>query len=127
MPTPAAADADRGQDFARADREGSGGDDLITAAVKAANADAWGKYAAAIERWEAITRPAPSPTEPNRNGNPRLNPAFSEWMMGWPAGHVTAVPGVSRNDALRIVGNGVCPQQAYAALGYLFEIARAAA
>ncbi|AKU45050.1 DNA methylase [Mycobacterium phage Quico] len=82
----------------------------------------WGKYAAAIARWEAVAGPAPSPTEPNRNGNPRLAAAFPEWMMGWPAGWVTAVPGISRNDALRIIGNGVCPQQAYAALQILVRV-----
>ncbi|AGT12377.1 methylase [Mycobacterium phage Daenerys] len=82
----------------------------------------WGKYAAAIARWEAVAGPAPSPTEPNRNGNPRLAAAFPEWMMGWPAGWVTAVPGISRNDALRICGNGVCPQQAYAALQILVRV-----
>jgi DNA (cytosine-5)-methyltransferase 1 len=48
-------------------------------------------------------------------------------MLGWPLGHVTGVPGISRNDQLRIVGNGVCPQQAYAALGLLFAIAEVAA
>jgi DNA (cytosine-5)-methyltransferase 1 len=35
-------------------------------------------------------------------------------MMGWPIGW-TAVPGVSRNDRLRLCGNGVVPQQAIAA------------
>jgi len=83
----------------------------------------WGRYAPAIARWEQIVGPAPSPTEPNRNGKPRLNPAFSEWMMGWPAGWVTAVPGISRNDALRIIGNGVVPQQAVAALRWLLNVA----
>ena len=82
----------------------------------------WGKYGPAIERWENATRPAPAPTEPNSKGNPRLNAAFSEWMMGWPAGWVTDVPGIKRNDALRIVGNGVCPQQAIAALRYLLSV-----
>ena len=80
----------------------------------------------AIARWESLTRPAPSPTEPNSKGNPRLAAAFSEWMMGWPAGWVTAVPGVSRNDALRIVGNGVCPQQAAYALRLLLSAFRTA-
>lgn len=85
-------------------------------------AQEWGQYAAAIQRWEQITRPAPSPTEPNKNGNPRLSAAFSEWMMGWPDGWVTDVPGISRNEQLRILGNGVVPQQATAALQWLSQI-----
>ncbi len=125
LPTPATADGDRGPDFARTDRDGSGGDDLVTACAKAERDTRWGKYAAAIERWEQVTWPAPAPTEPNTKGNPRLNPAFPEWMMGWPAGWVTDIPGISRNDALRIIGNGVCPQQAIAALRWLLEISTA--
>jgi DNA (cytosine-5)-methyltransferase 1 len=39
--------------------------------------------------------------------------------MGLPAGHVTAVPGLTRNAQLRILGNGVVPQQAAAALEWL--------
>lgn len=43
--------------------------------------------------------------------------------MGWPAGWVTdPAIGISRNDQLRIVGNGVCPQQAIAALRYLLAV-----
>lgn len=127
LPTPSAADAERGQDYARANRAGSGGDDLVTAAVKAHNTSQWGKYAAAIHRWEQIVGTAPAPTEPNKNGNPRLSAAFSEWMMGWPAGWVTdPAIGISRNDQLRIVGNGVCPQQAVAALRFLLSVEVAA-
>jgi len=96
--------------------------------VKATNASQWGKYEAAILRWEALTRPAPAPTEPNKNGNPRLAAAFSEWMMGWPAGWVTdPAIGISRNDQLRIIGNGVVPQQAIAALNRLLGIAEVTA
>jgi DNA (cytosine-5)-methyltransferase 1 len=70
-----------------------------------------------------VTRPAPEPTEPNRNGNQRLAASFSEWMMGWPSQWVTdPAIGISRNDQLKIVGNGVCPQQAAAALRYLLEV-----
>ncbi|WP_329564266.1 hypothetical protein OG711_25330 [Streptomyces uncialis] len=36
--------------------------------------------------------------------------------MGLPAGHVTAVPGLSRTAQLRALGNGVVPQQAAHAL-----------
>ncbi len=42
-------------------------------------------------------------------------------MMGLPEGWVTDVPGLSRNAQLKALGNGVVPQQAAAALTYLFE------
>lgn len=88
----------------------------------------WGKYAPAITRWESLTRPAPPPTEPNKNSNPRLSAAFSEWLMGWPEGWVTdPAIGISRNDQLRIVGNGVCPQQAAAALRMLLSVCEVSA
>ena len=85
------------------------------------NPDRWGDYAPAIRRWETLTRPAPAPTIPGRNGNPRLNPAFSEWMMGLPSGWVTDVPGITRNEALKAIGNGVVPQQAAAATRWLLD------
>ena len=123
LPTPAAADGQLGQDFARANREGSGGDDLVTIAVKADRDHQWGKYAPAIARWESLTRPAPAPTEPNKNGNPRLSAEFSQWLMGWPDGWVTdPAIGISRNDQLRIVGNGVVSRCAEAAIRYLLAV-----
>ena len=39
--------------------------------------------------------------------------------MGLPDGWVTDVPGITRNDQLRMLGNGVVPQQAIAALELL--------
>jgi DNA (cytosine-5)-methyltransferase 1 len=86
--------------------------------VRSLKAD-WGDYAAAIARWEHITRPAPEPTMLSRKGTPQLSPAFSEWMMGLPAGWVTDTPGITRNEALRALGNGVVPQQAEAAVRFL--------
>jgi len=79
----------------------------------------WGIYSDAIARWEALTRPAPAPTQPSKKGTPQLSAAFSEWMMGLPAGWVTDVPGITRNEALKALGNGVVPQQAEAALRFL--------
>lgn len=77
---------------------------------------AWGPYAPAIDRWAAaLGRPAPPPTERGLKGAPRLSPRFVEWLMGLPAGHVTGVPGISRNDQLKALGNGVVPEQAAAA------------
>lgn len=86
----------------------------------------WGRYADAIARWETIHGPAPAPTMTSpRTGNQQLSPAFTEWMMGLPAGWVTDVPGVTRNEALKLCGNGVVPQQATAALRHLAGMANA--
>jgi DNA (cytosine-5)-methyltransferase 1 len=74
----------------------------------------WGKYGPAIARWESITRPAPAPTI-YRGKRPRLSPSFVEWMMGLPAGHVTG-HGLRPAQELKMLGNGVCPQQAELAL-----------
>jgi DNA (cytosine-5)-methyltransferase 1 len=46
--------------------------------------------------------------------------------MGLPAGHVTDVPGLTRNGMLKALGNGVVPAQAEAALRYLLAIKAAA-
>lgn len=81
----------------------------------------WGVYETAIHHWEHLTRPAPPPTEIGPKGSARLSPAFTEWMMGLPAGHVTAVPGLTHNDQLRALGNGVVPQQAAAAIRWTLD------
>ncbi len=61
--------------------------------------------------WQGIT---PNPVELGE-----LSPRFVEWMMGLPAGWVTDVPGLSRTGQLRLLGNGVVPQQAAYALSVL--------
>ncbi|MGL4297538.1 MAG: DNA cytosine methyltransferase [Candidatus Neomicrothrix subdominans] len=74
----------------------------------------FGGYAVAVERWERILgRPAPDPTVAGR-----LNPELVEWMMGLPAGWVTS-HGLSRTQQLRVLGNGVVPQQAGVAVAQL--------
>ena len=79
-------------------------------------------YGPAIRRWEQITgRTAPCPTEPGTRGNRRLAPLFVEWMMGLPTGWVTAVDGIPRKEQLKILGNGVVPQQAHHAYGLLLD------
>lgn len=40
--------------------------------------------------------------------------------MGLPAGHVTEVPGLTRTQQLKALGNGVVPQQAEAAIRLLY-------
>lgn len=97
--------------------------------------DAWGPYAAAIARWESVVgRTAPAPVRMDgKGGKARLNPELTEWMMGWPAGWVTASAQLSRAEQLKACGNGVVPQQAAAALRMLLarpgvpEIRRAVA
>lgn len=82
----------------------------------------WGKFEPAIRRWEeTLGQPAPLPTKPDgKEGAHRLSSAFTEWMMGLPAGWITDV-GLSRNDELKACGNGVVPQQAALALRVLLE------
>lgn len=83
---------------------------------------AWGKYQAAISRWEMVLgRQAPAPTQLSRRGTPRLSVSAVEWLMGLPDGHVTDVPGLTRNDQLRLLGNGVVPQQAGTAVTWLYD------
>lgn len=89
-------------------------------------------YAPAIHRWEAITgRVAPEPTSFLANGNARLSAAFVEWLMGVPAGHVTAVPDIPRRHQIRILGGGVVPRHGIAGielcLSMLAELERRAA
>lgn len=68
-----------------------------------------------------MTRPAPTPTLPDgKNSSHRLSARFVEWMMGLPEGHVTDV-GLTRNEQLKALGNGVVPQQAALALTHLLS------
>jgi len=50
----------------------------------------------------------------------KMSSRFVEWMMGVPDGWVTGV-GLSRTQELKMLGNGVVPQQAAAAYGWLLE------
>ena len=112
LPTPTTTQ--RGADANRETRDGAGPN------LHNAVAD-FGIYAPAIARWEAVLgRPAPAPTEPTGTGGAqRLSPRFVEFMQGLPAGWVTDVPGITRNEALKALGNGVVPQQAAEALRWL--------
>lgn len=83
----------------------------------------WGKYEPAIRRHEAwIGRPAPHPTSIGVRGGKTLNPALSEWMMGWPAGWVTDVPALTPNEQKKLCGNGVVPRQIQAAVRHLLPL-----
>lgn len=83
---------------------------------KARRFDRFGPYEPAIRRWEQIMgRPAPYPVDYKG-----IEPVFVEWMMGLPKGHVTSL-GLSRTAELKMLGNGVVPQQAALALHYLTQ------
>jgi DNA (cytosine-5)-methyltransferase 1 len=56
---------------------------------------------------------APNPLELGK-----LNPKFVEYMMGLPVGWVTDLD-ISRSQQLKLLGNGVVPQQAYYAIDKL--------
>jgi DNA (cytosine-5)-methyltransferase 1 len=83
----------------------------------------WGEFEPAVRQWERILgRAAPAPTAAGARGGQSLNPQFVEFMMGLPEGHVCDVPGLTRNEKLKALGNGVVPQQAEAVLRYLLNI-----
>ena len=88
----------------------------------------YGDYAAAIARWEKVTgRAAPPPTTPPRRegGKLQLSARFVEWMMGLPDGHVTGPDlALPREHQLRLLGNGVVPQQAALAVRQLTQTVR---
>lgn len=76
----------------------------------------WGKYTRAIRRWsETIGRPPPTPAK-----DLKLSSSFVEWMMGLPEGWVCDL-GLPRTVELKMLGNGVVPQQALLALELLNE------
>lgn len=80
----------------------------------------WSIYEPAIRRHERVLgRPAPAPTVAGARGAQRLSPAFAEWMMMWPAGWVTDVPGLTRNQMIAALGNGVVLPCAAAAIAHL--------
>lgn len=57
---------------------------------------------------------------PNTLVDGKLNAKFVEYMMGLPVGWVTDL-GLSRSQQLKMLGNGVVPQQAYHALELLCQ------
>ena len=130
MPTPRATDGTKGGPNQR----GSSGDVMLPSATASlpapratrggsstetaelATSQDWREYEPAIRRQEAaFGYPAPLPTEPNKNGKPRLSAEFSSWLMGLEPGWITNTPGITRNEALKAAGNGVVPQQCEAA------------
>lgn len=114
LPTPRAGDGTKGGP----NQAGSSGDLMLPSAVQD-----WREYEPAIRRQEAaFGRPAPLPTEVGPKGSPRLSARFSEWLMGLPDGWITdpamwadVKPSTARNQQLKLAGNGVVPQQCYAA------------
>jgi DNA (cytosine-5)-methyltransferase 1 len=71
----------------------------------------WEQFEQAIRRWEStIGRAAPAPLIDNR-----LNPKFTEWLMGLPDGWITDLD-ISWTQMIKACGNGVVPQQAKLAL-----------
>lgn len=123
LPTPKALDGIKGNLKTSQERLDSGHQiDLPNIANDYSAGMSWGKFEAAIRRWEeTFGREAPAPTKPDgKEGAHRLSADFVEWMMGLPEGWVCSPElGLKRNDQLKALGNGVVPQQAELALRLL--------
>jgi DNA (cytosine-5)-methyltransferase 1 len=128
LPTPTVVDLGRGRTVEEWDRwcdkmrgrhgNGNGHGPSLTIEMQRKLTD---KYGPALARWGHILgRPAPAPVVVGSSGRPALAPRFVEWMMGLPDGWVTEQP-LSRRQQVKILGNGVVPQQAMLALGLLVD------
>lgn len=73
---------------------------------------------------EAVARYREWIEQTREGGRARLSTKFVEWLMGLPEGHVTGADlGLTREQQLRLLGNGVVPQQGAAAIYQLTKIA----
>jgi DNA (cytosine-5)-methyltransferase 1 len=119
LPTPTAVEGTKGMTSTPEHRKATGHQIMLSNHAPQLTTS-WGRFQPAIRRWEqTINRPAPAPTKPDgKDGNHRLSPEFTEWMMGLPQGWVTDC-GLTRNEQLKACGNGVVPQQALLALQLL--------
>lgn len=89
---------------------------LEEAGGEARRLSGFGAYEPAVRRWEQrLGRVAPPPTDEKG-----VSTWFVEWMMGLPSGWVCDM-GLSRTQELKMLGNGVVPQQAAAAYGWLMQ------
>jgi len=125
LPTVMANEAEKATNRQNAEQRAQTGQVMVTnVAQTLEQSGTWGQYEPAIRRWESIIgREAPAPTIPDgRDGQQRLSPLLTEWMMGLDEGHITSPEiGISRNDQIKAAGNGVVPQQASLALRYLLK------
>ena len=81
-----------------------------------------GDYGARVRLWESITgHPMPEPEEDSPRGGRRLSARFGEWMMGLPRGWVTGIRAIPRSAQIKILGNGVVPQQGRVAIHTLAQ------
>ena len=82
----------------------------------------WGDSSPAILTWAMLTGHAPPPIVGDRQDyRAETTTEFIEFMMGLPPGWVTQVPGLTRNQQVKSLGNGVVPQAAAAALTHLLN------
>ncbi len=111
LPTPTVSQGRNDTSARKPDAEFNSGTTLQDVAYS----DTFGRYQAAVDRWAALFTPPPAPTT-----NGKLNPAFAEWMMGFPAGWVTdPALGLTRSAQLKAIGNAQQPQTAAAAFSIL--------
>lgn len=81
-----------------------------------------GEFGARMSLWESLTGyRMPEPEEDSPRGGRLLSARFGEWMMGLPPGWVTGFRTIPRTAQIRILGNGVVPQQGRLAIHALAQ------
>jgi len=128
LPTPAASDGERSS------WQNHNGESAYRLTDFMLDHEKMQKVEPALKRWQNISRrKMPAQFDTTLRGTQRTSVAFVEWVMGWPKGWVSELPDdnwmngrsgltpIPKEYALRVLGNGVVPQQVQMALGRLFN------
>lgn len=75
----------------------------------------YGSYAEAVARQASVFGEPPDPLTDEGD----LAPQFTEWLMGYPVGWVSDLPGFTDEDVRKMMGNAVAPPQGRLALKLL--------
>jgi DNA (cytosine-5)-methyltransferase 1 len=104
------------QIFNGSDRDEYGGSGEI--ATNSDDSRGFGSVSGSSRRFNSRTQMRMQDTPNPLDINNKLNAKFVEYMMGLPVGWVTNLD-ISRSQQLKLLGNGVVPQQAYYAIDKL--------
>lgn len=83
----------------------------------------WQIYTSAVRQWARLRGGVvPHPVAAGARGGFRVAAEFGEWVMGYPDGWISEVPGITVQTAAKLYGNGVVPHQGARAFAHLVDV-----